>query len=67
MTGIAAKVTLEWLFSSVKFNMAEKVALLSKGSPALVTLEWALTFKAKCGGKSNMQRLEEEKALNGCC
>lgn len=42
---VVAEVTLKRFFPCVQFNVAEEVTFLSKRCPALITLEWAFTFK----------------------
>lgn len=42
---VVAEMTLKRFFPCVQFNVAEEVTFLSKRCPALITLEWAFTFK----------------------
>lgn len=45
MACVVAEVTLKRFFPRVQLNVAEEVTFLSKRCPALITLEWAFTFR----------------------
>lgn len=44
-TGVVTKGTFEGLLARMELDVTQQVALLSEGGPALVTLEWPLTYR----------------------
>lgn len=72
--GVVTEVALEGLFTRVQLYVAQKVALLCKGSSTLIALERAFSYGEKekiCENKKNLhsdkRKISVRKLFSHCC